>query len=346
MRAALGFLFAALQLGFLPADTPPSPVPVGQTYAILVGGLGGDGPYGSWYSDWLTRFQTYLSSTARVPSANIELLAGKNATFAAVTDAFKKLASKAQPQDQLILFIVGHGEITAPAPRLTLPGPDPTPTQFAALLNAFPAKNQVVLNFSASSGDFLKGLAAPGRVNITATSPTETEEPIYAEFFLRGLESKRADADHNGTVTLLEAYNWAAGQTAFWIARWEETGKGTSADPTQPPGPTMWKASGRETIEIFEKLYGTAPTRKLDPSSDRKAVDAEVPLTPPGGKIDDNWYNRRVVDEHAQLEDLGQGLGVSVITNKGLQLILGQKPGDPGYVAAHTVLGVAAPLSP
>ena len=346
MRAAFGFFVALFFLGLVRADSPSAPATGGQTYAILVGGLGGDGPYGGWYSDWLTRFQNYLVSQAHLPSANIELLAGKNATLDAMTAAFKRFAPQAKPEDQFILFLVGHGETTGPAPRLTLAGPDPTPAVVGALLNSFPAKNQVILNFSASSGDFLKGLSAPGRVNITATSPSEVEEPVFAEFFLRGLESKRADADHNGSVTLLEAFNWAASQTAWWIARWEQTGKGTSPDPTQPPGPTVWKASGRETIEVFEKLYGTSPSRKLDPASDRKAVDAEVPLTPPGGKIDENWFTRRVVDEHALLEDSGQGIGVSVITNKGLQPILGQNPGDPGYLAAHTVLGVSAPVTP
>jgi hypothetical protein len=313
---------------------------------VLVGGLGGQGPYGGWYSDWLTRFQTYLNSTAHVPAANVAVLAGNNATWAAVTDAFKKLGAHAKAGDQLIVFLVGHGENTGLAPHLTLPGPDPTPDQMGALLDAFPAKDQIILNFSASSGDFLKRLSAPGRVNISATSPTEIEEPIFAEFFLRGLESKRADADHNGTITMLEAYNWAAEQTAFWIARWEETGKSVVSDDGKTATPTVWKASGRETIEIFEKLYGSAANRKLDPSSDRKAADAEVPLTPPGGQITPDWVDRRVLDEHAMLEDSGQGLGVSVVTNTGLQAILGQNPGDPGYLAGRTVLGTPRPLQP
>ena len=275
-----------------------------------------------------------------MPADHIVALSGKDATFDAITGAFAKLGQKAKPQDQFILFIVGHGEIIGDAPTLTLTGPDPTAPQIAALLNAFPAKNQVVLNFSASSGDFLKVLSAPGRVNISATSPTELDEPVYAEFFLRGLESKRADADKNGTISLLEAYNWAATQTAMWIARWQPR---SDADKSRRRQPTTWKASGKETIEIFEKLYAGVPTRKLDPSSDRNAPDAVLPLVPPDGQVTGDWAMRRAVDEHALLEDCGQGIGVSVLSDKGIQPILGLKPGDPGYLAGHTVLGQPAP---
>lgn len=340
----------ALILGFFVAGSAASaqqaPAPAGQTYAVLIGGLDGQEPYGRWYNDWLTRFQTYLTSNAHVPPANITLLSGKDATFDAITAAFQKFAQHAQPQDQLILFILGHGEITDPAPKITLAGPDPTPPQVAALLNSFPAKNQIVLNFSASSGDFIKALSAPNRVNISATSPTEIEEPIFAEFFLRGLESKRADADKNGAVTMLEDFNWAAQQTALWIARWNETDPGKMTDPTKPAPPTVWKASGKETIEIFEKLYADVSNRKLDPASDRTVADADVALVPPGGQVTGTWANQRIVDEHAMLEDCGQGIGVSIITDKGFQPVLGLKSGDPGYLAAHTVLGAPAPSQP
>jgi hypothetical protein len=348
-RASLRILFSLGFLAFCAASAhaqapaaAPSAAP-GQCYALLIGGPGGQDMYGKWYADWLTRFHTYLTQTAHVPDANIIQLSDKAATFAAITDAFGKLGQHAQPQDQFVLFVVGHGEVLGPQATLELAGPDPTAPQLAALLNNFPAKNQVVLNFSASSGNFLKDLSAPGRVNIAATSPTEGNEPVFAEFFLRGLESKRADTANKGTITLLEAFNWSAQQTAQWIGRWTKIDPGEGASPNDP---TSWKASGKETIEIFEKLYANDPMRKLDPSSDRNAPDATVALEPPGGQVTDDWANRRVVDEHAVLEDCGQGIGVAEMSEKGLQPILGQKPGDPGYLAGITVLGQPSLLHP
>jgi len=295
-------------------------------YALLIGGLSGQEPYRRWYNDWLARFQTQLG----VPAANSVTLAENAATTGAITNALANFAKQVQPSDRFILVIVGHGEIHDTMPTLTLPGPDLTAAQLATALNAILAKTQVVLNFSASSGDFLKHLAAPDRVNVTATSPTENEEPVFPEFFLRGLESKRA-ADPTGAVTVLSAYNWAAQQTALWIARWESSGT------------NIWKASGQETVAIFEKLYAGVPMRLLDPASDRTAADAVVALQPPNGEVTAEWRARRVVDEHALLEDCGQPVGVSVIGDKGFQPITGQKPPEPGHLARRITLGRANP---
>jgi hypothetical protein len=102
----------------------------------------------------------------------------------------------------------------------------------------------------------------------------------------------------------------------------------------------MWKSSGKETVEVFKKLYGDAPGRNLDPSSDAKAEDAVMDLMPPGGIITPEWVDRRTIDEHALLEDCGVATGVSILSETGgYQPILGEKPKDPGYAARHTVLG-------
>ncbi len=280
----------------------PSGVPAsGQCYAILIGGLAGEPPYAKWYADWITRFQAYLVDVARVPAANITTLQGNGATFDTVAAALKALSAQAQPQDQVIVFIVGQGEIGGAQPTLALPGPDPTASQLASALAAIRARNQVVLNFSASSGDFLKSLSAPGRVNLTATSPGELEAPVFAEFFLRGLESKRANAANKGTIDLLEAFNGSAEQTAAWISRWQRTSDELAKTST-------WKASGKEAVEIFHKLYGDCASRKLDSGSDAAASDVPVSqFVPAGGQVTAQWNGRRVIDEHALLEDCGQG---------------------------------------
>ena len=215
---------------------------------------------------------------------------------------------------------------------MILPGPDLTAEQLSSALAGIAAKNQIILNLSASSGDFLKSLVAPGRINLAATSPTELKEPVFAEFFLRGLESKRADTDRKNSISLLKAYNWAAQQTVLWIARWKQTGSGEAP-------PILWKADGKETVAVFEKLYPDIPGRKLDPSSDRKSEDAAVEIQPPAGQLTAAWVGRRVVDEHAMIEDNGKETGVAALGEKGFQPILGEKANDPGYLAGQTILG-------
>jgi hypothetical protein len=330
-------LLAAAQNNATPPSAPP------QTYALLIGGLGGQEPYNHWYEDWTDRFKKYLTGTAGLPDGNVTVLTKDAATADRIQKAIAKLAQQVKPQDQFILFLAGHGEITGKSPTLMLPGPDLSVDDLVAELAAISSKNQVILNFSASSGDFLKHLVSPTRVNIAATSPTEGNEPMFAEFFLRGMESKRANGGKPDPINLLEAYNWATQQTALWIVRWQQTG-GTeaAADATN----ALWKANGKETVEIFEKLYPNVPTHKLDPSSDRNAPDAVMPLAPPNGEITDDWTDRRVVDEHATLEDCGQEIAVSAIGDKGYQPILGEKQNDPGYLAKMTVLGKPGKTTP
>jgi len=296
------------------------------SYALLVGGIGQE-PYTKWTDDWLGRFRIYLTQKAGVPDKQIVILSGDKSTTDAILAAVGELGTKMKPEDQFVLVISGHGEVANGTPILAVKGVDLEAPKLAEALAKLPTKNQVILNFSAISGDFLKSLAAPGRVNIAATSPTEIKQPVFPEFFLRGLESGRAG---QGQISLLQAYNWAAKQTPLWIARWEKN-----------PESSAWKATGRETVEIFKKLYAGSEVRKLDPASDANRQDEEIVIMPPNGEVTPEWANRRVVDEHAVLEDNGQQIGVSVLTDKGFVLIEGAKEGDPGFLASKTFLGVA-----
>jgi len=307
------FLFALCLLAAV------APAPAATTYALLVGGVG-QAPYNRWTGDWLARFDRHLTKKCGVPASQIQVLSGEAATAEAILKSIRDIAKRIQPGDQFILLLSGHGENTD-SPTFAVQGPDLGAQQLAEALSAISAKNQIILNFSASSGDFLKSLAAPNRVNITATSPAEIKQPVFAEFFLRGLESGQ------GGTTVLEAFNWAARQTPLWIARWSLTESG------------KWKASGRETIEIFTKLYAGVPGRVLDPASDPKPEDAPVELYPANGEVTAEWGKRRVVDEHALLEDCGFDIGVAVLGDSGIQPIIGAKENDPGYLAGKTVLG-------
>ncbi len=293
--------------------------PAATTYALLVGGIGEE-PYTRWTTDWLGRFQSHLTKKLDVPAAQVTVLSGDLATSEAITKSVRDLASKMQPEDQFLLVLSGHGE-NIDVPTFAVRGPDLSAPQLAEALTSIPAKSQIILNFSASSGDFLKSLVAPNRINIAATSPSEIKQPVFAEFFLRGMESGR------GGTTVLEAFNWAGQQTPLWIARWTLTESGS------------WKASGRETVEIFKKLYANVPARRLDPASDANAEDVIVQISPPNGEVTPEWSMRRVVDEHALLEDCGLEVGVAVLGDAGLQPIVGAKEKDPGFLAGKTVIG-------
>jgi hypothetical protein len=303
--------------------------------------------YARRYRDWLKRFHAHLTKVAKAPAENVVVLSGDGgpkdpvvdgkATAESVKGALADFAKKLQPQDQFILVLVGHGAVVETVPSLILPGQDVRAQELADALEPVRARNQVVLNLTASAGDSVRFLARQGRVNVAATSPTETAEPVFAEFFLRGIESERADGEGtpaagslDGTITLLEAYNWATRQTVMWIARQKTTDEG-------------WRVDGKESVEIFKKLYvgdGDGPAaRKLSPASRADAPDEPVDLRPKGGVIDAFWFGRRIVAEHAVLEDCGEDKGVSALRAEGYQPVSGLKPGEPGHLARRVVLG-------
>ena len=342
----LPFAFCTLHSLSLAAEPPPA------CHALLIGGLPGPAVYSRRYSDWLKRFHAYLTTTAKVPAANIVVLSGDaglkdaivsgQATAKAIREALTDMAKKLKPGDQFILLLVGHGAVAETIPSILLPGPDLNAQELADALSPIAARNQVVLNFTASAGDALRFLARKERANVAATSPTEVTEPVFAEFFLRGLESARADGEGtpnagtlDKTITLLEATNWATYQAALWIARQKSTEAG-------------WRIDGKESIEIFRKLYvgadGEPATRKLSPDSNADLPDAPVPLRPEGGQIDGHWRGRRILAEHAVLEDCGEEKGVCPLRDDGYKPLDGLKEGEPGWLARRVVLGRPALL--
>jgi hypothetical protein len=120
----------------------------------------------------------------------------------------------------------------------------------------------------------------------------------------------------------------------MWIGRMKSTEAG-------------WKIDGKESVEIFKKLYGgpdgEPAVRKLSPASNPGAPDEPVPLRPEGG-LTEFWFGRRIVAEHAVLEDCGQERGVSPLGGDGYKPISGVTEGEPGALARRVVLGRPALL--
>ena len=70
---------------------------------------------------------------------------------------------------------------------------------------------------ASSSGEFIKPLSAEGRIIITATrSGNEQNATIFADHFIAALTDGAADADKNGRVSVLEAFNYATKVIADW----------------------------------------------------------------------------------------------------------------------------------
>jgi hypothetical protein len=313
---------------------PSQPARPGRTFALLVGGMSGSPVYARRHQDWLKRFHALLTKSGAKAEDIVALSGDKGvATADSICKAISDLAAVVGPQDQFVLVILGHGSNSDESPAFVVTGPHLRGEALAKAMSDIRAGNQVVLNLSGCSGQFLKPLAKKGRVNISALSPDDSAEPTFAEFFLRGMESGRAGAGKIGTITLLEAYNWAAYQAALWISRQTAT-----EDKT-------WVVNGKESVEIFKKLCtgaeGQGGARTLDPSSDASKEDAIVEvILPTDREAAKEWGDRRIVIEHAMVEDCGLDTGLSALRGeKGHDPIVAAKAGEEGSLAGRTVLG-------
>ncbi len=254
----------------------PAVAPAPQTYAVIVSGIPGTPLYARRFADWTTRFHAYLTGPAGIPASHVATLTGDKdfnspwvtgqATAQNIRQTLADLSQKVRDDDQFILVLIGHGQAGDSDPALLVPGPALTARTLAQDLNQIPARTQVVLNFAGAAGDMVKDLARAGRVNVAATGPGEEVEPVLAEFFLIGLETKAADGEapvaadepvpipadgspaplrtgvKDGQVSMLEAYNWAARETAYWVGR-------QKMDDDE-----SWIVEGSKSVEIFKKL--------------------------------------------------------------------------------------------
>jgi len=364
---------------FAAEEVGPSSRPAPQCHALIVGGVPGSGVYARRYRDWITRFHKYLTDEAKVPASNIVVLSGDSgfrkpfvggeATSKSVSVALEGMARKMGPEDQFILVLIAHGGVVRDPPTILLKGPDLSATDLAKLLERIPASDQVVLNFTSSSGMSLRHLASPNRVCVSATAPRESNEPVLAEFFLKAIETGQADGEgapkagrKDGTVTLLEAYNWSTYQLAQFIGR-QKAPYERRMEGIFPRGD--WIVEGRESVRLFKKLYQGGESEPgsaaLAPESRGDIDDPVVELKPPEGRPTvEKWDARRVLGEHATLEDCGREAGASALTpwvrpkknseedaekedydpnDGGYVPLAGRRPGEPGRLARQIVLG-------
>ncbi|HMV50915.1 MAG TPA: hypothetical protein PKD31_24450, partial [Blastocatellia bacterium] len=192
----------------LPADP--------NKFAVVITGIGGEEVYVKQFGEWTTKLRQSLTGQLGFAEEQVFVLTEKpegkdrKATSEAVRQLFVELKNTLKPDNQLFLFFIGHGSYIDKVAKFNLVGPDLSATEYGQLLNSLPAKNVVIVNTASGSGEFVKPLAREGRVVITATrSGQELNAPHFAEFFIAALGNAEADADKNGRVSVLEAFEYA-----------------------------------------------------------------------------------------------------------------------------------------
>lgn len=313
------------------AQTKPAPTPAGDSYAIIVVGLPGAPVNTLHYRDWLGRFYQYFTGPAGIKPANIIVLAGSSeagnthpqaeATSQSIIAAITQIGQKTTKQDQFTLVILGHA---APEGALVVTGPDLAPKDLGDALAKVNAENQVVLNLTSGSGATIKPMSRSERVLIVSNNGTEVGDSDFAEFFL-------LQAEAHPRAALLNLFNQATFQHAQWISHLRQAEEGG------------WVAESQESAAIFKKLYPESPdiTRKLANAgaTPEKAIDLTTI-----GKDEAFWSGRRLVSEHAAIEDTGVTEGIAPVSGEGFAAVSPAKKGDVGMLARRVVIGQSSLL--
>jgi hypothetical protein len=231
MRPRTCILAALLILSWAvrsPAATPADGAP--QRWAVLVAGISGDPGLQSAFLGQLQRLCTILTGLYGFPRDHVSVLAedpSKDSSlvqFKSTRENLEKVAGDLAPkvgkEDMVFVFLLGHGSAEGNVYKLNLVGPDPTADELAKLLYSIPSQHFVIVNTTTCSGASMQALSRKGSVILTATkSGHEKNQTHLADYFIEALEEGNGDADKNGRVSLLEAFNYASTKVAEYYKR-------------------------------------------------------------------------------------------------------------------------------
>jgi hypothetical protein len=203
-------LLRALVSSWLALLCASAPAIAQQTHLLVITGAPGDEEHAKKFEQWAKTFIETAKNKDQVPEANITYLSGSGAAKPAVEKAFADIGAKVKPNDEVFVLLIGHGSFDGTTAAFNIPGPDLTAEDYAKILARFGAQRVVFVNTASSSGAFLKPLAGPGRVIVTATKTGgERNEPDFPQYFVAAFGDDTADRDRNGHVSVGEAFEYA-----------------------------------------------------------------------------------------------------------------------------------------
>ena len=210
-----------LSLGLCwPAATPSLAQGSGRVRALIVTGVAGEPQLGDAFHKQATTMIDALTTRFAVPASDIVYLAETPSRDAARIKAastkqniereLAALGERSKTGDVLFVMLIGHGSGDDATTRFNVTGPDITAADFARVLDGIGGPTIAVVNAASASGGFVGTLSAPNRVIATATkSGMERNQTRFASYFVQAYAADGADADKDGRVSVLEAYEYA-----------------------------------------------------------------------------------------------------------------------------------------
>ncbi|MFC1730476.1 hypothetical protein ACFL6I_09080 [candidate division KSB1 bacterium] len=196
----------------------------GQSFAILIGGLGGEPQYTTRFNKLLLDTHKALTEQFMFPPGNIKVFAESVpdleqfvddiSSAENITAAFRELESQVTGSDHAYVILFGHGSYDGKNAKLNIPRRDLSDEDFAEMLNRLDAGRIIFINTASSSFPFIQHISGENRIVITATkSPTQRNITEFPEYLVEGFSEAAADLDKNGSISVLEIFTYAALKT-------------------------------------------------------------------------------------------------------------------------------------
>ena len=256
-------------------------------FAVIINGPGGEEVYAHQFQEWTEQLRSSLAEKFEFDRRNIRILSEKAdepATATGVRKTFAELKSQLDANNVLFVFLIGHGSFDGKEAKFNLVGPDLSASEYNALLSSLPTHRVIVFNMASASGEFIKSLAAKGRIVVTATrNGQETNATRFTGFFIAALNAADADTDQDGHISVLEAFVYAnrltddfykrAGRLATEHALLDDNGDGVGHDKLEAGEGLLARATYLDSLSV-EDAAATAATGKL--MKERTRLEGEI----------------------------------------------------------------------
>jgi hypothetical protein len=267
------------------AQTPKKKSPIDPNkFAVIINGAGGEPEYAKQFEQWSKELGLVLSERFGFDSKQIRVLTEKQATAEEVKRTFASLKTELDANNLLFVFLIGHGSFDGKESKFNLVGPDLAASEYNVLLSALPTRRIVVFNMASASGEFIKSLAAKGRIVVTATrNGQETNATRFTGFFIAALNASDGDTDQDGHTSVLEAFVYAtrltddfykrAGRLATEHAMLDDNGDGVGHEKVEAGEGLLARATYLDSLSVDEAAASAATGRLL---KERSRLEGEI----------------------------------------------------------------------
>ena len=205
------FALVSLVMPLAAGQTAPPPL------VWVFNGIPGDDPHKVFYEKNLAALKAALRDQHGIPEADIRIYYGpERSGYAGICTRERMLeqcaaitAHTRKPGARPVwIILMGHANAYPAGAMFNLAGPDVSAKEFAAALaDAGPATPLTVWITTTCGGPFLKALAKPGRIVVSASNPQDAEnETEFPHAFVAALADPATDADNDRFVSVTELF--------------------------------------------------------------------------------------------------------------------------------------------